>query len=564
VGGKLKAKDSIRRAGCVLMLAAAICSCVQPDPGGEAGKVVTVDVTVVKDDGDPHFLVKAVFPAGNLQSLRLTHPARDLCVEPAYEIVGLKNAERRPADQAQGIFLAAEPTGEGPVEVAYEVRTKLRAYDFHIGAVASCDPLVLTNDNFFAEGTALFLRPRPVNVKGEPFRFGPASVSFHGLPDDWSLNTSIAGGDLTEGVTLDAHDDLFGALFAGGRSTALHRPVGGVMVSTYAPGDSPGHSEPVQAGIEKALPYFAKKWGAFDGAAYSIFFVPTTAGGESFGGLVGEQKHDAQYIVHAATAQSDEVVTSAIHELAHWWTSQAAAYMDLDFVREGFTDYIAQRAMYDLGLAPTEKIVERANLALLNMALDRIPQLKEYDEGYVIALALDAKALESEAGAAGFDDVLKRLFTDKADPGTEETFLRVVGEAGLLAPDAPLEKSSILLPCELRLGGRSWRLMAGAWPSYDRQYEKDDANVITAVRHDGAAYRAGLREGDTLVAIESGGSFNVTAPVVLKVRARNGTERSVSYEPYGPVDAQRYPQFLGAGASPPKGAAVQPATNCRA
>ena len=547
----------------MLMLAATVCSCTQPDPGGEAGKAVTVGVTVVKNDADPHFLVKAVFPAGDLQSLRLTHPARDFCVEPSYEIVGLKNAERRPADQAQGIFLAAEPTGEGPVEVTYKVRTKLRTYDFHIGAVASCDPLVFTNDNFFAEGTALFLRPRPVDSKGEPFRFGETTVSFHGLPDDWPLSSSFSGENLAEGVTVEAYDALLGALFIGGRFTALHKAVGGVTVSTYVPGDSAGYSEDAQAGIEQAMPYFAKKWGAFDGAAYSIFLIPTTAGGESFGGLVGEQKHDAQYIVHAATADVGEIVTGAVHELAHWWTSQATAYMDLDFVREGFTDYVAQRAMHDLGLAPADKMIDRANLALLNMALERIPQLKEYDEGYVIALALDAKALEGDAGAAGIDDVLKRLFADKANPGTEETFVRMAGEAGLLAPNAPLDKSGILLPCELRLDGHNWRLMAGVWPSYDRQYEKDDANVVTSVKPDGKAYDAGLREGDTLVAIESGGTFNISVPVVLKIRAKNGVERSVSYEPFGPVDTQRYSQFLEAGAPLPRGAVVQPSTSCQ-
>lgn len=515
------------------------------------------------DDANPHVIVATTFPSKNLQSVLLTHPQRDNCLDPSFELVAFEDAVTF-VDDRPGVLFAARPAGEKPISVTYKVTPKLRDYDFHIADVASCDPVVLSAQNFFADGPGLFLRARPTNLAGEPFTIGAASVVFRNAPAAWSLDSSLAGGDLKSGVHLDAYERLFGALFIGGGYDAAYTPAGDVTVSSFSASQTTRNlAANVREAISKAIPYFGGKWGALNAATHSVFLVPTVAGGDSFGGLVAEQKTDAQYIVYSASADIDDIVQSAIHELAHLWVGRATHYQHIDFIREGLTEYVSQKAVYDLKLADADRMIWRANLALQNIASGGVPQLAEYDEGFLMALALDAKSLETEGRATGLDAVLVRLFADTSGSGSETAYFRLVREAGLFPDDAAPDASSISLPCEFQLDRRTWRLMSGVWPSYDAGYAKNDANVIESVKPDSNAYRAGLRAGDTLVAMESEGTRSIHAPLVLKIRGEDGADRVISYEPFGPPVQTVYAQFVDVDATPVKGATVSPSTACR-
>lgn len=547
-----------RLSACLAVLLASLGAGCAAKPDPAAGDAIRVNVTLAADRSDPHVLVHMVFPA-QVETVRLIHQPQPPCVEPGYALVDVRRAAAHPEELEEGLVAVLRRTEPGEIDLTYRVTPPFHGYDFQIAAIAGCDPLIVTPNSFFFDAQGLFLA-QALSASGQRLTI-PGEAVFNGVPKGWAFTTSFEDSK-TQHIRMANYHDLRGLFIMGGVIEETRTQASGLALSIVSPKEAPAFARDVRQGLVAALPYFAAKWGRLNGAHHNVFLMSTSAGGDSFAGGVGEMTTDAQYVVNATTAAAPDVVVASIHELAHQWITQARVYQDLDIVREGLTDYVARRAMIDLRLGSADALIDRANQAFANLALGHIPQFREYDAGLLLALALDADALASGGRKPGIDAAIRALIADKRAEVVEADYLRIARDAGLLPADAQLSAADVAPRCDLVIGGKRWRLFSGMWPGYLRAFKHGDDNVIHDVAPDSAAARAGLRNGQVLLDIVSGGNWNVTLPLQLKVRD-GAEEKLITYAPLGPSEGKPYAQYLPDGAPPIPGAVVAPSKTCR-
>ncbi len=105
----------------------------------------------------------------------------------------------------------------------------------------------------------------------------------------------------------------------------------------------------------------------------------------------------------------------------------------------------------------------------------------------------------------------------------------------------------------------------GNWPDGDKGFEfaSKTTGLIKTVERTSAAYKAGIREGQTVLKIKSGWSDDIFNPLTYLIRDVEGTEREISYLPRGPLSDVPYAQYVNDNQSADGWAKVGPGTNCR-
>ena len=418
------------------------------------------------------------------------------------------------------------------------------------------------------------IRPGHVSVLGHaamivPERddYEPVRFRFGALPEGWTAASDMEHPELRlrgvrESLIVAGRDARVIALSEPGEA-----PARAILAAPFA-FDTEAFARDLRAVMRAQRDYFGA-----EAAPYLVGvtpLVPSTQGRFSIGGTGLEDG----FMVYAATDTDGAALARMrvllAHEHAHTWSPRALGPMpeareaESYWFSEGFTDFVTHRSLLRAGLWRAEDFAEAFNETLRDHGLspvrtapnsaigekfwtDEAHQKLPYRRGYLIAWALEARLRERTRGRRDMDDVLADQI-DRAEraqrakpmpPYATEQFVRAYRGVGGEDPRpflaAHVERGEAFdLPADLF--GTCGAIETIRRPTFDRGFDSAATNasggVIAGVKPDGAAYRAGLRDGMRFVRREAGVPGDSSQEYVFRVMDGE-TERVIRWFPAG-------------------------------
>lgn len=188
----------------------------------------------------------------------------------------------------------------------------------------------------------------------------------------------------------------------------------------------------------------AKEFGGFPASNYHIFLLENDH-------VEGGAFNDSFAILHPAPAQKVDALVwrhGFIHEIIHLWLGRSirpAQGADIEWFKEGFTDYLAIKTLWRLGYLNDQELTDkfenfiRRHTMGLFMSQGEV-RLSEagaqksqnrmiiYGSGATLALMLDAY-MSAEQHPGAFEAMLADLYTASQAPYTQERLLSSLNEA---------------------------------------------------------------------------------------------------------------------------------------
>lgn len=482
-------------------------------------------------------------PSAGVESLALVDMsgAGGHCPEIEYEMAEVHGAVRLedlPAAARPGALAYFRPeVGASDMSIGFRVRMVEPEQGLSAATAVQCDLLVQRGASILLDGKALLPAPRPIGLNGTPFRFGETRVTVSRAGAATALSTLGP----TEGEAQWSLSELdearfayffvsAGAMFDSPEDGVVHVPLDTGAAGRFGDLDTVAHHA---ASILEAM------FGAPGPSWYVI--VSLTGHGADFADYTGTARPGGQRLVIGSGAPEDAVRVLAIHELSHHWDiarfRELVPSEDLTWLREGLAEFLAHAVLAQTGALSDDALVHRANLALYNLGLPDSHGARAYDEGYLAWFALHQAA----AGGDAFSNFLTALIAPGQPQLTGDGFWAGAQAAGLTTRTAGRLDPQSDLPCTVLADGVEYNLQLRAWPAYDSglSFDQDRPGRIVAVHAGGAAEQAGLRPGDQVDRLLSGGYGRIFEP--LTFRLSDG--QIAAFMPHGPARAP-YLQYV--------------------
>ncbi len=363
----------------------------------------------------------------------------------------------------------------------------------------------LAADHAFLVGAAVFLFPDG----GE----GPYRVRFE-VPEDWPVDVPWPGSAESGFTARDAPSLLQNYMYLG-RGRRSRVAFDGFEVATVAAPRARVPEAELEERIEKIVRSEVELLGPPRTSRYLLAFPEPGR----LRGAGGSAKRDSLVLAFGWGAVEGSLDHLIGHELAHTLAPTRAGFADdARFANEGFADYVALRARRAAGLLTESRflaevarraerwisISERNGLSLAEAAerffSDRDAYELAYSGGCVLGFLLDDRL---EGG-------LPALYRAIAEASEERPGARVLGEA---VEDLGGEEAGRLL--ERLVSAPAGEAVLAAFPSryqvtarreVDRtlgvRFERGSEPVVASVERRSSAERAGLREGDRILAFD--------------------------------------------------------------
>lgn len=498
----------------------------------------TVDVRGADEAG--RYTVSYGFPSAGVAQLDLVDMTTQspACPSINYEIEMIEGAARAGGAAGRRI-IRLTPTASDWIRITYSVRTD-DPEGALIGTDEPCDLLVRRGQNQFLDGKALFLAPRPADAAEEAFRIGATVLTIGpDLPNPLTTSLTGDGADGAGGVwRVDHFDTLrFSLFFAGPLTHSAEQ----VRIATL--GTERAHAGLAIHDAPLAMRAFETLFGVPAPQNYLIVLLETGEGAP--GDITGTGRAGGHLIVTGDRAGRLITRLVNIHELAHHWDLSSFRMMDptadLTWMREGLAEYLSFWALTSSGSVSEAEVIGRANIALYNLAQQRVPTSTPYDHGFLVWLSLD----RASRNTAAFGGLLRSLIEPAAHPLTDGELWREAYRQGLWpAPDTQFDAARHL-PCTLVAEEREHHLMSGHWPLYDTGYvhASGESNAPLVIAPGGPAARAGLRETDRIIELFSGAYGEILRDVTLRL----GDGRVLAYRPHGARAPTAFMQYVEPG-----------------
>ena len=391
----------------------------------------------------------------------------------------------------------------------------------------------------------------------------PVTVNFdwQGLPPTWALATSF-------GVAYPMTTAVLGQITSKpqDRCQTYRGPWSRVNQALFAAGDFRLH--PFQIGHKLGILAVRGTWTFSDDEAdaeigktirlvrdfwhddaFPFFLVTLQPFDLDHGSSDGTAYTDAFWMYVSRKDNINGVLSQLAHESFHAWDPlkmgylSATEYEKTKWFTEGFTEYYAQRLTLTGGVRSAEQVVDS-----INMDLRAFPSsTSEYVRGRIIALWLDAAIRERSDGKHSLDDVMFRLVRDRQKPLTEDR-IYVTLQPYLSADQLSLLKAAadhsgnLPAPSAIPGLGSCYQAAHGEVPTFSLGFDfraSLTAKVMSGVDPNGPAYKAGLREGQAVVAWDvNRGNTERKATFTVLIE---GQERKISFSPTGkPTIAWHY------------------------
>ena len=406
-------------------------------------------------------------------------------------------------------------------------------------------------DFFFFHGEGIFAAPGDRQAKNARFRWGR-------IPKGWTVASDLdhlPGGRTTVANMIDS-------VGIGGRSlTVVERRIGRSPLRVAVAGKWSFKPEELADVVEKVVEAENRFWG--DEA--TPFLVAMAPLGEVPSGLsyTGTGRADAFSIASTSAFELKHATRFLGHEYMHSWVPIELGNMPEDeavdyWFSEGFNDYLASKVLLGAGLWTLEQWAADKNETLLRYGTspakaiaaadvsarfwsDQAVQQVSYDRGHLLAAVLDAEIAGRTGGAEALEDVMRaqRKAAKGSSALARDLFRAAMLEKTGIDATAAIERHAragepIVLPHTL-LGGCG-TVVTEPRRAFDRGYDAQATRVadgvIAGVDPAGAAYAAGMRNGQRLIRREAGTIGDAGVPLTYRV-SEGEVEKVVTYLPVG-------------------------------
>jgi len=292
-------------------------------------------------------------------------------------------------------------------------------------------------------------------------------------------------------------------------------------------------------------------------APYFVAASSVTAGsGQSFSGV---GKADAFAMVATSGMTREDLRPLLAHELFHAW-NPARLGKPIGprgyWLSEGFTDFYARRLLRRAGLISPAAFAELWNESLRAYGVsparttpgakaaeafwtDPFAEKIPYQRGAMLAALWDWRLRQRSLSLDAILRAQAKSFQERPDASLTNLFVAEMAKAGLdvredlsrhIDEGAAIElPEDVFAPCGKLETVTTPRFELG----FEPQPTPDGLLKVAQVKPDAAAYRAGLRDGMTVVRKISGTNGDSTRPYQLLVRSTDGEVQTILFLPQG-------------------------------
>jgi len=328
------------------------------------------------------------------------------------------------------------------------------------------------------------------------------------LPKDWSLATSFGASD-SSNERLQSYSGQWihvdEALFAAG-DFRIHRFQIGRRAAVLAIRSQWDFTDDqMVADLQKVI---AMERGFWRDDNFPYFLVTLNSYDRETGSREGSGFTNAFWLYLSRKDLSSALLSLYAHEAFHAWNVRRMGIetgnrKDIDWFHEGFTEYYAQLLIYRAGWATLQAYLDNVNVDLRKFQSSN----SDYVRGRMIALWLDAEIRKESKNKNSLDNVMRDVVAESDKPFTLDRILATIGryisaDAFRQLEQAVKHRGMLTAPGEAGLGACSLiRLSMDEIPTFDLGFDYDVSmtkRIVTGVREDGPAYKAGLRDGQPI------------------------------------------------------------------
>lgn len=405
----------------------------------------------------------------------------------------------------------------------------------------------------------------PAFDEAEPLSF---SIEWKNLPPEWIVSNTFGTNQRQQKFTTTLRE-FTSSVFVGGDFRLLSVTVKERPVQIALRGNWPFTDEDLATLVGKIFMLERGFWNDFDYPNYLVTLLPLEplSSGASNSG-VGLSKSFAMFATPNCTLRELQYLLA--HELFHNWNPHRLGYVSypgesLYWFSEGVTDYYAHRLLWRGGLITFDEYLTDYNEALRNYytsplrneSNDRLTReffsdgnlsRLAYWRGRLIAGNWDALIRANSNGKHSLDDVMHDLARvgsrEKLSLETISAAIRRYANVNVL-PDLQriIEHGELIMPLSNLFGDCAERVMieTGEYElGFDLEALRNNMN-IQHVNPNSAAYRAGLRDGQTVIRRQAFQTGDATKEIELTVK-EGSSQKTVRFFPSG-NNKTNVPQF---------------------
>lgn len=374
----------------------------------------------------------------------------------------------------------------------------------------------------------------------------PYLVEFKGFPEEWRLRSSLAQGSKKNQLIAPDYQHLIDSPAEMGLHEWVSFDYQGTDFELVVWGDTPADLAQVATDTKAIVKAAYELWGSFPFKRY-VFMLHVTDGVR--GGTEHLNSTIMQWDRFKLIAPEDYLNYMGLvaHEFVHSWNVKAyrpAAYVPYDLTQraispllwlaEGSTSYLQEKLLLNSGLMDEKTFLKRLSKRWVRYTekpggqVQSVAQASQskwvqgwnnhqhnffaniYDEGFLATWLQDLWLLENSQGNKGIAALHRYLYQHYSLPNglTEEQVILAMGRltgTGLEAKQ--WWQQFVQQPLPIMLDSVTSRLgltvtETGEELGWQANWKAEqDGLVITAVNRQGAAWQAGLAEGDRVVAV---------------------------------------------------------------
>jgi predicted metalloprotease with PDZ domain len=441
------------------------------------------------------------------------------------------------------------PVGQ-VVHLTYEV-----VQDWQPGSAGAPYFRVILNSSFFQVTGRNFL-VYPLLPEHQVL---PVFVEWKNVPSTWNVADSLGGGQLCQSETTELLN-LTNGLYVGGDFRVHEAVAEGQPVSILVRGKWNFSDNSFVSLATTILRQERTFWRDIKNPYYLISLSPSEGTSGSYAGTALENSF-AMLMAPGASLDFEMKFVLA-HEIFHAWNPAKLGEVDGSnppyWFTEGFTDYYARLSLLRSGSITLDEYVNAINEAYRSYMTspvlradagvvrarfysDADVQRLPYQRGSLLALRWNEAMRLKRKNAKSLDDVMLglRLDATRSEQILDDAAL-VARLAAYIGPEARDDVQKYLNQGEvIPLNGGELGPCAGiadmAAFSYDPGLDLESTlgfRTVTGVKPDSEAYRAGLRDGQHVLAHNEIAPGDASRMVILVVRAAD-QEKRISYYPRG-------------------------------
>ncbi len=463
---------------------------------------------------------------------------------------GLKGCVVKPTDKPNQRLVV--PNKQNAIVLKYII-----SYDPKIMDGISFGPVVSTSQ-FHVAGCQWLL---PIGDRAKKNRY---EIRMSGVPKGWHLYSSLSSNP-AKTIIYDSYENLLSSAIGGGAQAHKELTIYGKPVHVFVAGKYNIPDNKIFDAVNSIVSLQRNWFNDYAFPFYTVTILPRS-------GIIAGTCIPNLFVCFIKTdIEPDELNRIFSHEMFHSWLpnkisiklSKGESELKYEWLTEGVTDYFARKVLLDAGLISMQQFAELINRDIINIAdnphhaatyTDLLNASKNgkytatykklsYYRGALIALNWESQIRKSGNGKQ-LKDFIRELYDiaiRNSGEITNEEFVSIAQSFGLDVKQDLEQYIMKGLPIQplTHAFGESYLLKETSIPLFDPGFSLEQTfktRKIENVIENGAAHKAGLRNGMEFVAIRNsnrfGNGWSPDKPITVTVKS-DGAEKIIEYFPHG-------------------------------